>query len=121
MKWLTQKHIQAQAAKGPKEALDVSIEHWDQLCNATKVEIARKERRLKTVSLMDSDYCGLCQRYYNPSDRCTQCPLAHCTKANSLWQQASVVYNITGLHVHFLQAARKLRAKLRRLRRRLDK
>lgn len=42
MKWLTQKQVNAAAKKSDKAALDCSIEHWQQICDATDEELRRK-------------------------------------------------------------------------------
>lgn len=67
MKWLTTEHIQAQAKKGRRQALECSIEHWEQLAGATFEEL----ECLKSDEVnMGTSNCALCLRH----DGCSSCP-----------------------------------------------
>lgn len=73
MKWLTQEYIQAQAKKGPRQALECSIEHWEQFAGATlkELQIAFKNR----VVNIAPGFCALCARYLGDKCDCSYCPL----------------------------------------------
>ena len=70
MKWLTTEHIQAQAKKGRKEALECSIEHWRQLAGATFKELLAGSIAGETH--YGPAFCALCLRY---EKGCGYCPL----------------------------------------------
>lgn len=71
MKWLTKTEIERRAKKSYKESLLVSIEHHQQIANATCVEFFTAVGRRKVN--ISSDYCGLCQSM--SGDSCKDCLL----------------------------------------------
>jgi hypothetical protein len=89
MEWLTKEYVQQEAEKNLHAALDVTIEHWTQLCEAT-------EEELKAMSddMISSRFCGLCM-YFRTTETaftCVSCLLNRaghkCGDSGSLWMNA---------------------------------
>ncbi|MHA1685333.1 MAG: hypothetical protein ACTSYD_02870, partial [Candidatus Heimdallarchaeaceae archaeon] len=68
--WLTIDEIKS--AKNEKEALDLSIEHWKQICIADYEDL-KKAKEKDEVSIMNL-HCALCQ-YHKATGRCDDCIL----------------------------------------------
>lgn len=66
--WLTKEEVKRRALISPKEALEVSIEHHQQMFETAVPELcaALKAR----VVNMSSEYCGLCYRYAKTPEKC---------------------------------------------------
>ncbi len=71
MNWLSTEEIKRRAKISPEEALNVSVEHWEQICEAIKMgeNIATR---------YSGEECGLCQRYHTAfsGKGCQECFLS---------------------------------------------
>lgn len=69
MNWLSQEEIKRRAEISEEEALDVSIEHWEQICEAIRMG--------ESISSHYGAYeCGFCQRIiFNKEKKCEDCVL----------------------------------------------
>lgn len=67
MNWLTQKEIK-ERSKTVEGALDVSIEHHEQIHEAGREEYLKAQKQ--ELVGVDGDYCGLCQHF---KDNCSSC------------------------------------------------
>ena len=75
MEWLTIGEIKARS-KTAEGALEVSYEHWNQLCRATQKEL-RETYDSKKIHINEYD-CGLCKYYFSD---CKRCPLKSCEES----------------------------------------
>lgn len=71
MRWMTKREVERAARKGPKAALDNSIEKYTQMLNAPAKDLQAKLER--TEGFDCGEYCALCQ--YNYEEDCGACPL----------------------------------------------
>lgn len=124
MKWLTQKEVKEAGKKSKKAAIRCSIEHWQQIVDATWEELEKKIQLgggVASSSLVHVPYCALCQRYYKRGT-CRLCPLAlamghKCNDTGSLWRRASRRFMLLckNRHKGFEIAAKNLLAALKKL------
>lgn len=96
MKWLTTEYIQAQAKKGRRQALEATMEHWEQMAKATWRELVTGMRSGK-VSIFTT-HCALCARYY-VSRNCGRCILkkhqgVSCGYSQSGWPKTRDLCNL---------------------------
>lgn len=68
MDWLTEEEIRRRAMISDEEALNVSIEHWEQICRAV-------EEGVEVKGHYEGNDCGLCHRYCPHFNHCGKCPL----------------------------------------------
>ena len=86
MNWLTTEYIKEQSQISDEAALECSIEHWQQIYDATVDDI-------KNHGFPWSDECSLCQRYSRSLVDCGICPLM--TTSNLNLQNAVLSLQIT--------------------------
>jgi len=116
MKWLTIEQIKAAAEKSTEEALKCSLEHWRQLCNASKKELLMAYERGLTGT--DGKYCALCHRFCHRHHHCRCCPIneghRNCCEE---WVKASWAFGDLregyGTHREFVKAARRMRDRIK--------
>lgn len=109
MKWITQSKAKEEAAKGDIEAINCSIEHWEQLSTCTLSDLKKKVTRLSDASyLIGDNYCSLCMRFNVPNldeDKCSyNCPIGKlggmicgcCWESNKgdCWRDASKAFDL---------------------------
>ena len=126
MDWLTREYVQQQAGKNLHAALDVTIEHWTQLYEATQTELLTMQE-----SMISSRFCGLCTFFRTEEtdftcDACLLNKIGHvCGDPNSLWFQA--YHALTDLVLRdgtlesFRKKAKKLLKVLKSLKKRKNK
>ena len=86
MKWLTEAQVQAAAKKERQEVLACSLEHWNQLVAATRVELRKAERDGVAFA---SGPCALCEHYSCRSGHCPLCKAGQCcNNRGSVWKGA---------------------------------
>ena len=84
MKWMTKREVERAAKKGPLAALNNSIEKWEQMRDASEVELKRKLKRTEDFGC--AMYCACCwyTGWRKPCDdlRCHLCPISiHCSSS----------------------------------------
>jgi len=120
MKWLTIEQIKAAAEKSTEEALKCSLEHWRQLCNASKKELLMAYEEGLTGA--EGEYCALCHRFVHMCGKhaCIHCPLKGKIRdiCCSEWRKASAAFEDLwegyGTHKKFVKAARRMRDRIKR-------
>ncbi len=105
MKWLTTEHIQAEAKKGRRQALECSIEHWEQLAGATYRELVYGMCNGKVA--IHATYCAFCSRYFYAAGvgkGCKECPLRIFQKATcgggQWWKVREVIDSDRGNYIY---------------------
>jgi len=92
MNWLTQNEIKAAAKKSLKAAKACSLQHWQQLRQATPKELFAALNHDDVEITVE--FCALCQRYLSGHRTlCRRCPLGKafepCNTQGSAWCSGS--------------------------------
>lgn len=82
IKWLTKAEIVKAAKESDEAALACSIEHYQQMCDATEEEF--REAYPGKVNI-NGENCALCQRYNSKGQGCETCLFQVNGRTNPLW------------------------------------